>query len=107
MLKVLSPEEFNTWIEGFLPGFLSDPAKFITPAQVSDRSDGKIAHLDGLNFSRAWCLYEIGLATGNSKLIMLANEHFETSYNKIDSGEYAGTHWLASFALYALLKGQK
>jgi hypothetical protein len=90
----------------FLPGFLDNPGKYLEPAVVSDRADGKIAHLDGLNFSRAWCLYEIGIAMNNSSMIDLANTHFHTSYDKIDSGEYAGTHWLASFALYALLKAQ-
>jgi hypothetical protein len=73
-------------------------------AEVTDRSDGKLAHLDGLNFSRAWCLYEIGKALDNEKMINLANKHFQYSYEKMDSGEYAGAHWLASFGLYAILK---
>lgn len=106
MLKVLPSEEFTSWMNTFLPGFLESPEKYLTPAKVSDRSDGKIAHLDGLNFSRAWCLYEIGLGLENEKVTELANQHFKVSYDKIDVDEYAGSHWLASFAMYALLKAQ-
>ena len=104
MQKILSDEEFNAWISEFLPGFMNDPSSLLTPAKVSDRSDGKIAHLDGLNFSRAWCLYEIGLATDNAAVLKSANDHFNYSFDKIDSDQYAGSHWLASFAMYALLK---
>jgi len=60
--------------------------------------DEYIAWLD------AWCLYEIGNELGNEKMLQLANKHFDYSYKKMDSGEYAGAHWLASFALYATLK---
>ncbi|NNE98234.1 MAG: DUF2891 domain-containing protein [Pyrinomonadaceae bacterium] len=105
MLKVLPKEDFEKWLDGFLPGFRNAPENFIQPAKVSDASDGKLAHLDGLNFSRAWCLYEMGEALENKNLIAAANEHFNFSYRKIDSGEYAGEHWLASFAAYALIKG--
>jgi hypothetical protein len=104
MLKVLPKDEFIVWLDNFLPGFRNNPAAFVEIADVSDRSDGKLAHLDGLNFSRAWCLYEIGNALDNTKMLNLANKHFEYSYKKMDSGEYAGAHWLASFALYAMLK---
>ena len=104
MLKVLPKEEFIPWLDAFLPGFRNNPAAYLKVAEVTDRSDGKLAHLDGLNFSRAWCLYEMGIALENDKMINLANQHFEYSYKKMDSGEYAGAHWLASFALYAILK---
>ncbi|SDX59813.1 Protein of unknown function [Lutibacter oricola] len=104
MMKVLPKNEFKTWLDAFLPGFRENPAKYLSVAKVSDRSDGKLAHLDGLNFSRAWCLYEIGNALENTKMLNLANKHFNYSYKKMDSGEYAGAHWLASFALYAVLK---
>jgi hypothetical protein len=104
MLKVLPKDEFIVWLDNFLPNFRNNPAAYLEVAEVSDRSDGKLAHLDGLNFSRAWCLYEIGNALENKKMLNLANKHFEYSYQKMDSGEYAGAHWLASFALYAVLK---
>lgn len=104
MEKVLSAKEFKKWLKLFLPGFTKNPGKFIEIAEVTDRSDGKLAHLDGLNFSRAWCLFEIGGALQNQKMIELGIQHFNYSFEKMDSGEYAGAHWLASFATYALMK---
>ena len=104
MMKVLPKEEFMSWLDNFLPNFRQHPSTYLEVAEVTDRSDGKLAHLDGLNFSRAWCLYEIGLTLHNDKMLNLANKHFNYSYKKMDSGEYAGAHWLASFALYAILK---
>ncbi len=102
MQKILPEKEFQQWLKKFLPGFEKNPEKYLQPAEVTDRSDGKLAHLDGLNFSRAWCLFEMGNALGNSKMINLGIRHFNYSYEKMDSGEYAGAHWLASFATYAL-----
>ena len=104
MMKVLPKEEFIPWLDSFLPEFRDRPELYLSVAEVTDRSDGKLAHLDGLNFSRAWCLYEIGHNLNNERMLNLANKHFEYSYKKMDSGEYAGAHWLASFALYAVLK---
>jgi len=104
MQKVLTEKEFRNWFRKFLPGFDKNPEKFLQPAEVTDRSDGKLAHLDGLNFSRAWCLFELGFGLKNQKLVDLGVAHFNYSYDKMDSGEYAGAHWLASFAAYALEK---
>ena len=104
MQKVMNKNDFEAWLKKFLPGFEEDPAKFLKTAEVTDRSDGKLAHLDGLNFSRAWCLFEMGHTLNNRKMIDLGVEHFNYSYEKMDSGEYAGAHWLASFAVYALEK---
>ncbi|SHF30536.1 Protein of unknown function [Mariniphaga anaerophila] len=104
MQKILPKDEFKKWLKKFLPGFEKNPAKFLTPAVVTDRSDGKLAHLDGLNFSRAWCLFEIGNSLTNNEMTELGVLHFNYSYEKMDSGEYAGAHWLASFATYALIK---
>lgn len=106
MMKVLPKEEFITWLDMFLPNFRNNPSSYLEVAEVTDRSDGKLAHLDGLNFSRAWCLYELGNVLENEKMLNLANKHFDYSYSKMDSGEYAGAHWLASFALYAVLKSK-
>lgn len=106
MMKVLPKEEFILWLDTFLPDFRNNPSLYLEVAEVTDRSDGKLAHLDGLNFSRAWCLYELGNALKNEQMLNLANQHFEYSYSKMDSGEYAGAHWLASFALYATLKSE-
>lgn len=106
MQKVLPKAEFQTWLQQFLPNFEQSPSDYLQPAIVTDKSDGKLAHLDGLNFSRAWCLYEMGKGLDNEMMQALAKEHFEFSYEKMDVGEYAGSHWLASFAAYALLKGK-
>lgn len=106
MLKVLPQDEFEPWLEAFLPGIMDHPEAFLIPAVVPDASDGKLAHLDGLNFSRAWCLFEMGQALQNETMIDLGIHHFKYSYNKMDAGEYAGSHWLASFAVYALIKNE-
>ncbi len=78
------------------------------PVSVSDRTDGKIAHLDGLNLSRAWCLREIASKIDphpqSSAIRSLAARHFEAANSHV-SGDYMGEHWLASFALLAVLAG--
>ena len=77
------------------------------PVTVSDRSDGKIAHLDGLNFSRAWCLYQIAGPFRDrpeqALLLQRADTHLEAALPHV-AGDYMGEHWLASFALLALLE---
>jgi hypothetical protein len=76
------------------------------PVRVSDRSDGKIAHLDGLNLSRAWCLRAIAPLVGDaamaSMMKTLAEEHLAAALPHV-AGDYMGEHWLASFAILALL----
>lgn len=102
MRRVLSPEEFNTWLDGFLPQ-LADENYDLKVGEVSDRTDGKLVHLDGLNFSRAWVFY--GLAAQYPKyehLKNLANEHVAYSYPNLVGDTYEGGHWLGSFAIYAL-----
>jgi hypothetical protein len=106
MLKVLPEEEFRRWLETFLPGFEAYPGRYLQPAVVTDATDGKLAHLDGLNFSRAWCLFEMGKVLDNTTMINLGTEHFNYSYAKMDTEEYMGSHWLASFATYALAKSK-
>ncbi|HEU5482801.1 MAG TPA: DUF2891 domain-containing protein [Sphingomicrobium sp.] len=96
MSRVLSPGEFATWFIEFLPRLADrQPATLFTPATVSDRSDGKIAHLDGLNLSRAWCWRSLGYPEH-------AEAHLEAALPHL-SGDYMGEHWLQSFALLALL----
>jgi hypothetical protein len=71
--------------------------------RVSDRSDGKLVHLDGLNFSRAWVLY--GLAKqypAYAHLLQIADVHVAHSLPNLVGDSYEGGHWLGSFALYAL-----
>ncbi|MES2587963.1 MAG: DUF2891 domain-containing protein [Bacteroidota bacterium] len=104
MRKVLSKSEFNVWLDKFLPS-LKNKKFSLEVGKVGDRSDGKLVHLDGLNFSRAWCMYE--LADYNPKykhLRKIADKHLDYSIKSIVDGDYMGEHWLASFAVYALLK---
>ena len=90
--------DFRDWFRAFLP----DLSPFCTPAIVSDRSDGQLSHLDGLNLSRAWCLKSIGEALEDAELMDLAALHAEAGFAHIATGDYMGEHWLASFAVYLL-----
>lgn len=106
MRRVLGVERFRNWFAGFLPRIGDrEPVTLFTPATVSDRSDGKIAHLDGFNLSRAWCWRGIADAL-DPPLAALALEtadaHLAASLPNV-SGDYMGEHWLASFALLAML----
>jgi len=105
MKKALAPEAFAEWFGKFLPGLSGlQPANLFTPATVSDRSDGKVAHLDGLNLSRAWAWRQISRdmpeIAGPAKAA--AQTHFAAAMPHV-AGDYMGEHWLASFALLALL----
>jgi hypothetical protein len=105
MRRVLAPEAFKKWLNDFLPA-LSDSAFALPPGVVSDRADGKLVHLDGLNFSRAWCLYGIARALPEyAHLRAVADAHIAYSLPSIADGAYEGEHWLASFAIYALAAG--
>jgi hypothetical protein len=105
MRRSLGSEPFGTWFESFLPRLRERrPESLFSPAIVSDRSDGKIVHLDGTNLSRAWCWRGIadsldpelaGLARS------AADSHLEASLPHV-AGDYMGEHWLATFALLAL-----
>lgn len=99
MRKVLSPQDFSEWLVGFMPS-LSNGTLDLEPAIIKDRSDGKLVHLDGLNFSRAWCLYP--LASVNPASATLAEKHLRFSLDQISDGDYMGEHWLGTFALYAI-----
>ncbi len=107
MRSVLAPEEFRAWFARFLPRAASgEPATLFRPATVSDRSDGKIAHLDGLNLSRAWCWRLIaGALPSGDALRARADDaiarHLDSALGHVQ-GDYMGEHWLASFALLAL-----
>lgn len=112
MRRVLHKEEFSEWFRLFLPK--KQLKKLTTPADVSDRSDPKIVHLDGLNLSRSWCLYGIYRLIDKKRqrkmMLAAAKRHLETTVPNIASEHYEGTHWLATFAVYALsmdLKGGK
>lgn len=97
MRKVLSEKAFEEWFAAFLPTLFNQNLS-LNPGQVKERSDGHLVHLDGVNFSRAWCLYPL---KDNINAYNLATEHLDYSLSKITDGDYAGQHWLGSFALYA------
>jgi Protein of unknown function (DUF2891) len=108
MKRVLPREEFASWFSLFLPDLQSGkPKSLFTPAFVSDRSDGKIAHLDGVNLSRAWCWKGLADALPPDLAALAeaaADRHLEASLPHV-AGDYMGEHWLATFALLALDSG--
>lgn len=108
MRRVLPAPDYQTWFDAFLPGLSKgQPATLLSPARVSDRTDGKIAHLDGLNLSRGWCWREIiaSLPEADPRRAVgerAATVHLNAALPHV-TGDYMGEHWLASFALLALL----
>jgi hypothetical protein len=105
MSRVLSDQDFRSWFGRFLPRIGSgEPNSLFEPAAVSDRSDGKIAHLDGLNLSRAWCWRRLAqqLPPAQSELLNTAAEKHLAAAMPHIAADYMGEHWLASFALLAL-----
>src|ERR1043166_2615326 len=108
MRRVMKPQEFATWFHKFLPGVeKGNPASLLQPAIVTDRTDPKLVHLDGLNLSRAWCMRSIAKALPESDparkiLSVSAEKHASAALAHVASGDYAGEHWLASFAVFLL-----
>ena len=107
MRVVLAPAEFRAWFARFLPqAAKGEPETLFQPATVSDRTDGRIAHLDGLNLSRAWCwrLIAEGLPQDDSmqaRIEETVERHLASALGHVQ-GDYMGEHWLASFAALAL-----
>ena len=102
MRRILSQADFKAWLGQFLPQ-LAAPNFWMEPAIVSDRADGHLVHLDGVNFCRAWCLYGIAKALPEyGHLVPLGHAQIQHSLPDIVDDHYEGGHWLASFALYAL-----
>lgn len=108
MQRVLPSGEFHAWLQRFLPDLAKgEPKTLFVPATVTDRSDPQIVHLDGLNLSRAWCMLSIAVALPKDDpvrevLAQSASKHADAGLLHVASGDYAGEHWLASFALYML-----
>ncbi len=102
MRRVLQPKEFAAWLTDFLPGPLH-----IQPEIVTDPTDGKLAHLDGLNLSRAWMLRGIasGLPDGDPRVASIraiGQRNAEAGVRAVTGEHYEGGHWLGSFAVYLL-----
>jgi len=110
MADVMPKEDFAAWLAGFLPqADRGQPPTLFTPVSVSDRSDGKIAHLDGLNLSRAWCWRRIvadrpAADPLRGRAEAAVDAHLASALGHL-AGEYAGEHWLATYALLALDHG--
>ncbi len=108
MRRVLPPEGFRAWFARFLPGAArGEPKALFTPATVTDRTDPQLVHLDGLNLSRAWAMRNIAAALPDrdpTRVALLSSSarHADAALRHVASGDYAGEHWLASFAVYLL-----
>ncbi|MEO8303433.1 MAG: DUF2891 domain-containing protein [Betaproteobacteria bacterium] len=108
MRRVFPAAQFASWLAAFLPKFATrEPSTLFIPAEVSDRSDPQIVHLDGLNLSRAWCFRGIAAAlpTGDPRAEVgnaAAASHLSAGLGGLESTDYLGGHWLASFAALAL-----
>lgn len=106
MRRVLAPEDFGAWLTRFLPQIPATPTSDWLPiGVVTDRTDGKLAHLDGLNISRAWMLEGIaaGLPENDPRrpaLRAAAEVHRASGLASVTGEHYEGGHWLGSFAAY-------
>ena len=107
MKRLLPLEQFSIWLNAFLPQ-LKNEAFILEVCIVSDRTDGHLVHLDGLNFSRAWSLNKIAENLPEfAHLKNIANQHINFSLPSIFDDSYEGGHWLGSFAIYALNSSSK
>jgi hypothetical protein len=108
MRRVLNATDFREWLERFLPRVGErEPKTLFEPAIVSDRTDGKIAHLDGLNLSRGWCWRSLAIVWPDADprhgiALDAAEAHLAAGLPQV-AGDYMGEHWLATFALLALI----
>jgi len=106
MRRVLAPAEYTRWLDGFLPGLPKDGSSgWLEPGVVTDPTDPKLAHLDGLNLSRAWMLEGVaaGLPEGDRRVAGLraaARVHREKGLAAVTGTHYEGGHWLGTFAVY-------
>lgn len=108
MVQLLPPGEFADWLGVFLPGIAGgEPASLLTPAVVSDSADGHIAHLHGLNASRAWCWRRLAesLPDGDPRIepaLAAARAHAEAALPHVVGDDYMVEHWLAAYAVLML-----
>ena len=106
MRRVMPPAEFSGWLRRFLPQIpRSGRGDWLAPGVVTDRSDPKLAHIDGLNLSRAWML--LGIASGlpaadkrRSSLAAATDKHATSALPAVTGEHYEGGHWLGTFAVY-------
>ncbi|HEX4242111.1 MAG TPA: DUF2891 domain-containing protein [Steroidobacteraceae bacterium] len=110
MRRVEDPAAFGAWLSKFLPGIpRAAGSDWLAPGIVSDRADPKLAHIDGLNLSRAWMLEGIahGLPTGDARVPVLAAtaaQHRAAALPEVTGEHYEGGHWLGTFAVYLVTR---
>ncbi|HET9659159.1 MAG TPA: DUF2891 domain-containing protein [Thermomicrobiales bacterium] len=106
MRQVLERDDFLPWLDAFLPGLPNAPHALVTPASVSDPTDGQIAHLHGLNLSRAWAWMVLASALGDDPrrgpMVESAQRHAAASLPFVTGSDYAVEHWLAVYATLLL-----
>ena len=106
MRRVLAADDCAEWLQAFLPGIPSTGGnEWLPPGVVTDRTDPKLAHIDGLNLSRAWMLEGIahGLKPADKRvpaLLAAASSHRATALPAVTGEHYEGGHWLGTFAVY-------
>lgn len=107
MRRVLPPPQYAAWLGRFLPGIPHGAGPWLAPGIVTDRSDPKLAHIDGLNLSRAWMLngIAVGLPARDARraaLLAAAEEHAAAALPAVTGEHYEGGHWLGTFATWLL-----
>ncbi|GAA6136962.1 DUF2891 domain-containing protein [Arenicella sp. 4NH20-0111] len=108
MRRILPSDEFSKWLTDFLPSIPNDGShEWLKPGIVKDASDGKLVHLDGVNSSRAWNLFNVARALPKgdlrvNSLVSAAQVHAKTGVAAVSDEHYSGSHWLASFATYLM-----
>jgi len=108
MRRILTTDLFSVWLSDFMPNVPTNGSSdWLAPGIVKDASDGKLVHLDGVNSSRAWNLYNIARALPKDdpripSLVAAAKIHQDTGVNAVSDEHYSGSHWLASFATYLM-----
>jgi hypothetical protein len=106
MRRIMPPREYSRWLSTFMPGIpVNGRGDWLAPGVVTDRSDPKLAHIDGLNLSRAWMLQ--GIASGlppsdrrRASLLAAARAHARAALPAVTGEHYEGGHWLGTFAVY-------
>jgi len=102
MQRILAEQTFKLWIKDFMPQLLNDDFELVV-GEVSDRTDGKLVHLDGLNYSRAWTFYHLANKYREFEhLRLIGDQHVSHSFPSLFGDDYEGGHWLGTFAIYAL-----
>ena len=109
MRRILSKVEFSGWLADFLPHIpTSGGGDWLQPVTSPDPADPKLAHLDGLNLSRAWMLQGIASALENDPrqpaIHRAASEHARAGLAAVTNDHYVGSHWLGTFAVYLLTR---